>query len=98
MEKLLLAEGMTIKDSMKVMAMVILFLNLISIPFCALGAIFGVLGLEGIGPYIELLGGVVAYIYIIRRLRRRRGYKLELGRMGQPNEYLPTMIFLIGCN
>lgn len=75
-------KGLTIIRSVLVLILVMLLLNVITLPFYIIGDIVRSEGGQSIAPFIETIGEITAYIIIIRVLikkpRLREGFRFKI--------------------
>lgn len=100
MEVLNEQKGISIWESITLFFKINILRTLFTIPFYLLGICFKEIGLNTIAPYINGLGEVVAYIYVIRKIIKeinlKENFKLKIQYKPKLKEYIYVIIALLG--
>lgn len=100
MEVLTEQKGISIGESITLFFRINILRMLFTIPLYLLGICFAEIGLNTITPYINGLGEVAAYIYVIRKIIKeinlKENFKLKIQYKPKLKEYIYVILALLG--
>ncbi|MCY6356050.1 CPBP family intramembrane glutamic endopeptidase [Clostridium sp. ZS2-4] len=100
MEVLTEQKGISVGEGIKLFFKINILQILFTIPFNLLGICFEESGLNAIAPYINGLGEIAAYIYIIRKIIKeinlKENFKLKIQYKPKLKEYIYVILALLG--
>ncbi len=91
-----LKEGISIKGAIKLLSLMFILQAVISILFDIVAVVFEAINLGGVSPYVEVLGKVVSYIYVIKKVLIKRGYQIDLGLKPTKIAYIAITLLTFG--